>query len=241
MKNRTDLHFAIIGLGAFGSELAKTLSVEGAYVIAIDNNIKHIEHIKDYVSDAICFDATDADLLENHGITGVDVAIIAIGESFEPNVLISMNLLEAGVKEIYARAGSKTQEQILKKIGITDVIHPERQVAERMGVSLVRKGLTDVFNLGEDLAVFEIEAPEAMVGYSLEELKIRKRYNLNLITIKRKIEKKADASDSSEDQNSKEEQYENIGILKGSTKVNSGDHFILVGKKEDCDKMMDVN
>jgi trk system potassium uptake protein TrkA len=151
MKNRTDLQFAIIGIGAFGGELAKTLSDEGAYVIAIDNNIKNIEQIKDYVSDAICFDGTDYELLETHGITKVDVAIIAIGEAFEPNVLISMNLLEAGVKEVYARAGSHTQEQILKKIGITDVIHPERQVAERMGVSFVRKGIKDVFNFGEGL------------------------------------------------------------------------------------------
>lgn len=226
MTKRTDLHFAIIGIGAFGSELAKTLSEEGAYVIAIDNDMKNIEHIKDYVSDAVCFDGTDSDLLENHGITKVDVAIIAIGESFEPNVLIAMNLLEAGVKEVYARAGSPTQEQILKKIGITDVIHPERQVAQRMGVSLVRKGLTDVFDLGEGLAVFEVEAPEAMIGYTLKELKIRKRYSLNLITIKRM-------------KNS--EEFENIGILSGSTKVKEGDHFILVGNKENCDKMMNIN
>lgn len=226
MEKRTDLHFAIIGIGAFGSELAKTLSEEGAYVIAIDNDMQNIEHIKEYVSDAVCFDGTDSDLLENHGITKVDVAVIAIGESFEPNVLIAMNLLEAGVKEVYARAGSPTQEQILRKIGITDVIHPERQVAQRMGVSLVRKGLTDVFNLGEELSIFELEAPEAMIGYTLEELKIRKRYNLNLITIKRL-------------KNS--EEYENIGILTGNTKVEEGDHFILVGKKENCDKMMNIN
>lgn len=226
MTKRTDLHFAIIGIGAFGGELARTLSEEGAYVIAIDNDMQNIEHIKDYVSDAVCFDGTDSDLLENHGITKVDVAIIAIGESFEPNVLIAMNLLEAGVKEVYARAGSPTQEQILRKIGITDVIHPERQVAQRMGVSLVRKGLTDVFDLGEGLAVFEVEAPEAMIGYTLKELKIRKRYNLNLITIKRM-------------KNS--EEFENIGILTGSTKVKEGDHFILVGNKENCDKMMNIN
>ena len=232
MKKRTDLHFAIIGIGAFGGELARTLSEEGAYVIAIDNDMEHIEQIKEYVSDAICFDGTDRDLLESHGITKVDVAVIAIGEAFEPNVLISMNLLEAGVKEVYARAGSDTQEQILKKIGISDVIHPERQVAERMGVSLVRKGMADVFDLGEGLAVFEVEAPEAMIGYTLEDLKIRDRYQLNLITIKRKL-----PTDSVSDV----EKYQPIGILTGNTKVKKGDHFLLVGSKENCDKLMSVN
>lgn len=233
MKRRSNLHFAIIGIGAFGSALAKKLSEEGAYVIAIDNDMEHINEVKEYVSDAICFDATDPDLLESHGITNVDVAIIAIGESFEPVALIAMHLLNSEVKEVYGRAGTYIQEQILKQIGITDVIHPERQVAERMGVSLVRRGMSDVFDLGEGLAMFEVEAPDSMVGYTLEELEIRKRYQLNLITIKRPVETR--------DQLGPDQQYKPIGILTGKTKLEKGDHFLLVGSKENCDKMLDTN
>lgn len=233
MKRRIELHFAIIGIGAFGSALAKKLSEEGAYVIAIDNNMDHINQVKEYVSDAICFDATDPELLESHGITNVDVAIISIGESFEPVALIAMHLLNSGVKEVYGRAGSYIQEQILKQIGITDVIHPERQVAERMGVSLVRRGMSDVFDLGEGLAMFEVQAPKAMIGYALEELELRRRYELNLITIKRlKV---------TEGELGPEEQYQPIGILRGSTKVKEGDRFLLVGSKEDVDKLLETN
>lgn len=233
MKRRTELQFAIIGIGAFGSALAKKLSEEGAYVIAIDNDMEHIEQVKDYVSDAICFDGTDLDLLEEHGITNVDVAVISIGESFEPVVLIAMHLLNAGVEEVYGRAGSYTQEQILKQIGITDVIHPERQVAERMGISLVRRGMSDVFDLGEGLAMFEVEAPDSMVGYNLTELKIRKRYQLNLITIKR-------LSESSQ-KIGLPEQYKTIGVLDGTTEIQKNDRLLLVGRKEDVDKMMETN
>ncbi|NGP88978.1 potassium channel family protein [Fodinibius halophilus] len=233
MKRRSDLHFAIIGIGAFGSALAKKLSEEGAYVIAIDNNMEHINQVKEYVSDAICFDATDPDLLENHGITNVDVAIIAIGEAFEPVALIAMHLINSGVTEVYGRAGTYIQEQILKQIGITDVIHPERQVAERMGVSLVRRGMSDVFDIGEGLAMFEIEAPEAMVGYTLAELEIRKRYELNLITIKRPVELEGEIGP--------EKHYKPIGILRGSTEVKEGDQFLLVGRKEDVDKLLETN
>lgn len=233
MKRRSDLHFAIIGIGAFGSALAKKLSEEGAYVIAIDNNMEHINQVKEYVSDAICFDATDPDLLENHGITNVDVAIISIGETFEPVALIAMHLLNSGVKEVYGRASTYIQEQILKQIGITDVIHPERQVGERMGVSLVRRGMSDVFDIGEGLAMFEVEAPDSMVGYTLAELEIRKRYELNLITIKR--------LKALEGEIGPEEQYKPIGILRGSTKVKQGDRFLLVGRKEDADKLLETN
>lgn len=233
MKRRTDLHFAVIGIGAFGSALAKKLSEEGAYVIAIDNNMDHIHQVQEYVSDAICFDATDPDLLESHGITNVDVAIISIGESFEPVALIAMHLINSGVKEVYGRAGTYIQEKILEQIGITDVIHPERQVAERMGVSLVRRGMSDVFDLGEGLAMFEIEAPDSMVGYTLKELEIRKRYELNLITIKRPV--KLDG------QIGPDEQYEPIGVLSGNTKVKEGDQFLLVGHKDDVDKLLETN
>lgn len=233
MKRRNELHFAIIGIGAFGSALAKKLSEEGAYVIAIDNNMDHINHVKDYVSDAICFDATDPELLESHGITNVDVAIISIGEAFEPVALIAMHLLNSGVKEVYGRAGSRIQEQILEQIGITDVIHPERQVAERMGVSLVRRGMSDVFDIGEDLAMFEVEAPKSMVGYTLEELEIRKRYQLNLITIKREVQ--------SDSRVKSDKRYKPIGILSGKTKIKKGDRFILFGSKKNCDKLLDTN
>lgn len=233
MKRRIELQFAIIGIGAFGSALAKKLSEEGAYVIAVDNNLDHIEQIKDFVSDAICFDGTDPELLEEHGITNVDVAIISIGETFEPVVLIAMHLLNAGVKEVYGRAGSYTQEQILKQIGITDVIHPERQVAERMGVSLVRRGMSDVFDLGEGLAMFEVNAPKSMVGYTLEELELRKRYQLNLITIKRLSE--------TDQKIGLPERYRTIGVLDGTTKIKKGDRLLLVGSKENVDKLLDTN
>lgn len=233
MKRRVELQFAIIGIGAFGSALAKKLSEEGAYVIAIDNNMKHIEQVKDYVSDAICFDGTDLDLLEEHGITNVDVAVISIGETFEPVVLIAMHLLNSGVEEVYGRASSYTQEQILKQIGITDIIHPERQVAERMGVSLVRRGMSDVFDLGEGMAIFEVEAPDSMVGYTLSELEMRKRYQLNLITIKRLTE--------TDQKVGLTERYRPIGILDGTTEIKSNDRLLLVGSKDNVDKLMETN
>jgi len=97
----------------------------------------HINHIKDYVSDAICFDATNPDLLESHGVTDVDVAVISIGETFEPAALIASHLLNSGVNEVYGRASSEIQEQVLKQIGVTGVIHPERQMGEQIGISLI--------------------------------------------------------------------------------------------------------
>lgn len=247
MKSKENLSFAVIGLGAFGSKLAHTLAEEGAHVIAVDNNMDHLDELKDKVTDTICFDATDPELLREHGITEVDVGVVAIGEDFKPVVLVAMELLSAGVEEVYGRAGSITEEKILNRIGITDVIHPERQVAERMGVSLLRRGMKNIFEIGSELAVFEVETPEAFVGYTLEDLKLRSRFEINLITIKRKVEEPEDADKKSSEEGEEEElkddkeNYEPIGIVAASTVIKQNDQLLLVGTKENVDKMLDVS
>lgn len=228
MKKSKEPQIAVIGLGAFGMELVKTLAKEGAHVIAVDNNMDHLDEVKDLTKHTICFDATDPVQLKSHGITDVDIAVIAIGERFEPVVLIAMELINSDVK-VYGRANSKTQEQILKQIGVAEIIHPERQVAERMGATLHRTGMEDLLDLGEGLSIFEINIPDKMADYTLSELQLRKRYGVNILTIKR-IDPDGDS-----------EKYVSRGIPSGDTKLKKGDKIIVLGNKLDCEKMLSVN
>ena len=126
MPAETSPQIAVIGLGAFGMALVKTLAKEGANVIAIDKDMNHLDEVKDITSNVICFDSTDPEQLKSHGITEVDIAVIAIGEKFEPVVLIAMELIKAGVPKVYARANSDTQEQILTKVGVAEIIHARK-------------------------------------------------------------------------------------------------------------------
>lgn len=233
MSNNLDPQIAVIGLGAFGMALVKTLAREGADVVAVDNNMDHLDEIKELTKHTICFDATDFVQLKSHGITDVDIAVIAIGEDFESVALITMELLKSGVEKVYARANSSIQEAILEKIGVTEIIHPERQVAERMGTSLHRQGMKDLLELGDDLSVLEIDTPESMVGQTLEDLNLRKRYGVNILTLKR--------PEKSENDGSVEIEYHSTGIPEGKTKLTSGDRLVLMGHKKDCEKMMELN
>lgn len=228
MNKQKEPQIAVIGLGAFGMELVKTLAREGAHVIAVDNNMDHLDEVRDLTKHTICFDATDPVQLKSHGITDVDIAVIAIGEKFEPVVLIAMELINTGVK-VYGRANSKTQEQILKYIGVAEIIHPERQVAERMGVTLHRSGMVDLLDLSEDLSIFELNVPKKMVGYSLAELQLRKRYGINVLTIKRI------------DPDSNSQKYISRGLPSPNTKLKDGDKMIVLGDKKECEKMINVN
>lgn len=230
--------FCVIGLGEYGFSLAKSLAEEGAYVLAVDHDYDRIEEIKKYVAHAVQFDATDPTLLKEHGVSEADVVIVAIGEVFEPVVLISMELLKAKVGRIIARASNETQETILNKIGIKEVIHPEKDEGKRMATSLVSTSISDFFKLSGDVGIFEIDAPKGMVGYSLKELKIRQRYDMSLITIKR--QKKRDDSNilyESED----DYYYEVMGVLDPLTMIRKTDRIVIMGSKESLDKLLETN
>lgn len=231
IKNESP-QIAVIGLGEFGMALVKTLVEEGADIIAIDNNMDHLNKVKEITNNTICLDATDAEQLKAHGITEVDIAVISIGEHFEPVVLIAMELIHAGVKEVYGRANSDTQELILKQVGVTEIIHPERQVAERMGITLHKKGLEDLLDLGDGMSIFEVDVPKSMIGYKISELKLRNRYGINILTIKR-LPKTGDQSD--------EKVYRSIGTPESTTTLQKDDKLIVFGKKENCLKMQELN
>ncbi len=227
--------FCVIGLGAYGFSLARSLAEQGAFVLAIDHDLDRIEEIKKYVSEAVQFDATDPALLAEHGVFNADIVIVAIGEAFEPVVLIAMELLKAEVPRIIARAGSDTQETILKRIGINEVIHPEKDEGERMATSLLKSSISDFFELSEDIGIYEIDAPEDMHGYSVGELKMRQRYQVNLLTIKRPRDGEITV------EGSEKKSYEVLGIVEPNAKIRKGDKLVLMGKQESIDKLIETN
>lgn len=243
MANDDNLQFCVIGLGEYGFALARTLAENGAYVLAIDNREERVEEIQFYVSEAVTFDATDPKLLEDHGVTKADIVVVAIGESFEPTVLITMELLKAGVEEVIARANNDTQETILKKIGVKKVIHPERDEGERTAQALMRMAITDYFELAEDLGIYEVVAPDDLIGYKLGDLKLRERYRLNVLTIKRPEEEVDELTPgkSEFDRTEEDSDYEVLGVLNADTEIKHGDKLLLLGSEEAVDKLLETN
>ncbi|TYP93733.1 TrkA-N domain-containing protein [Fodinibius salinus] len=130
---KSETKYAVIGLGSFGYTLAKLLSQRGLYVVAIDQDMDKVEKIKDKVAASVSFDATEADLLQKLGVAKVDVAIISVGdENFQAAEYIALELQDRGVNKIYVIVGSEREEQIIQKIGITDVINPKIEAAKNL-------------------------------------------------------------------------------------------------------------
>jgi trk system potassium uptake protein TrkA len=178
--------FAIIGLGRFGSAMATTLSELGQDVIGIDSSEDRVREMADFVSQAMQLDATDEKALRAAGIQDVDVAVISIGENIEASLLVVMQVMGLGVKEIIAKAVTSLHGRILQKLGVKRVIYPEREMAMRVAHSLVVPNVLDYIELSRDFSIVELPAPAEFIGRTLKELALRQRLGLQLIAIKRR-------------------------------------------------------
>lgn len=178
--------FAVIGLGRFGSAMARTLVELGQDVIGIDANEDNVQRVAEFLESVVRLDATDERALRAAGLKDVDVAVISIGENIEASLLVVMLVKELGVPRIIAKAVTPLHGRILEKIGVQRVIFPEREMAMRVAHSLVVPNVIDYIELSRDSSIIDIPAPSQFVGKSLRDLQLRNRYGLMLIAIKRK-------------------------------------------------------
>lgn len=175
----------VIGLGQFGSHLARMLVKMGCEVLAIDVNEQRIEDIRDDVHRALIGDARSFHLLNNVVSDAVDEAVISLGETnIEPSILCTLNMRRIGVKTILSTARNDDHAQILRAVGATEVIFPERETAERTARRIANPGLRDMFPLADDYRIMEIVVPRTLTGKSLAELDLRKQFDLLVLAVK---------------------------------------------------------
>lgn len=177
--------FAVIGLGRFGTSIAKTLSKIGYNVLAVDANEEKVNDIKDDVTYAVQVDAMDEQALMALGIRNFDVVIVAIGQDFQSSILVTVMLKDMGVKKVVAKAVTELHGKVLEKIGADSVIFPERDMGEKVAHALVSKNIIDQINLSPDYSIVEMTAPEIFIGLTLEKADIRLKHGVTVLAIRR--------------------------------------------------------
>ena len=150
--------FLIIGLGRFGSSIAKTIYELGHDVLAIDKDEEKVQEISDYVTHAVQMDSTDESILKTLGVTNFDVAVVTIGSNLQDSVMATLILKELGVKYIIAKANNELHAKVLTKIGADKVVLPERDMGTRVAHNLVSSNILDYIELSEEYSILEIEA-----------------------------------------------------------------------------------
>ena len=177
--------YVILGLGIFGSTIAKTLSQYNHEVIAIDKDLACVDRVSDFVTQAIQADFTDIDQLRAIGIQDCDAAVVATGSHLEESIMGVMNLRELGIPFIMAKAKNKKYMQILQKIGADYVVRPEKEICEREAKKLVSRNIIDLIDIDDDYSIVEIAAPAKWVGKTLKALELRTNYGINVLGIRK--------------------------------------------------------
>jgi trk system potassium uptake protein TrkA len=174
----------VIGLGIFGFHIAKELYENGMQVIAIDKSKEVIQKIKDFSSKAVVADAREKEVLESIGIQEEDIVIVSFGEDLSSSTLLTLHLKELNVKRIIVKAPNEDHKRILQKVGATEVIIPEREMAGKVAKSLISPNVIDYIPVSEDYNISEIAPPASFIGKSIAELNLRNRYHIEVIAIR---------------------------------------------------------
>lgn len=162
--------FAVIGLGRFGMSICQTLRELGHSVLGIDRDMKRVQEMRPFVTDAVQLDATDEEALRGIDITSYNAVVVAIGVDLESSILVTLVLKEIGAKRVLAKAGSGLQQRVLTKVGADMVVFPEEEGGYRLAHSLVYPAINDFIDLGEDFLILEVAAKPEWRGKSLAEL-----------------------------------------------------------------------
>ena len=225
--------FAVIGVGRYGATIARRLAEKGAQVFAFDPNEEKIENIKDDVAFAVTLDATDIRALKTQNLGELDAAVVAIGENFEATVLTCVHLLDMGVKRVIARASGDHQRLILEKIGVTEILTPENEVAYVVREKLLNPNIVSFLQLPDDHEIAEIKAPKGCVGRTIDHVGFRNKYEMTLITIKREYELTKNGEDCTEEHIT--------GVPKSDMIIQEKDTLVVFGTAKSVERFIEIN
>ncbi len=217
--------FAVIGLGQFGSAIAKKLAEKGAEILAIDSDPDKVESIRDYVTYGVTLDATSRPALESQNIADMDAVVVSIGQNFECTMLTVVQLQSLGVKRLMARAQGETQRRILTKLGVEEILSPEEEVGKNVADRLITPGMLMAVQLPDNYEIVEVEAPKSTVGRSLEDIGLAKKYKLSLVTLLRKTNG----------------DHHILGVPEEDTVVEPNDLMVVFGTTKDVERFIHIN
>ncbi len=209
----------VIGLGIFGFNIVKDLYENGFEVVAIDKNKDVIQKIRDFSTKAILADGTDKEVIESIGIQEDDVVIVSFGEDLAASTLITLHLKEMKVKHIIVKAPNEDHKHVLEKVGATEVIIPEREMADKVAKSLISPNVLDYIPLSDEYTICEIVPPPSFMGKSIAELHLRSKYHIEVIAVREMLPERLTM------------------VPRADFTIKDSDVLVVIGKEKDVQKI----
>lgn len=175
----------LIGVGRFGLRIAMRLAEMKVEVMAVDKNEERVKAAVPYVTSGVVGDSTSEEFLKTIGVRNFDECVVAIGDDVLASIETTCQLKELGAKRIIARASKDIHERLLLRNGADEIVFPEKQMANWTALRCGTENIFDYLELNDEYAVFDVKVPDAWCGKSIGQLDIRRRYDLNIMAVKR--------------------------------------------------------
>lgn len=215
--------FVVIGLGRFGTSIARELSALGHEVLAIDVAEDRVQKVADKVTHAVIGDARDIQVLNALGVRNFDCAVVAMGSDVGNSALVTLNLKELGLKQVVCKAQSHVHQRVLEKIGADRVIFPEHEMGVKLAQGLSSSSVLNFIEFSEDYGIVELTCPKSWHGKTLRELDVRNAFHVNIIAVR------------------KEDTPNTLNVAPGAACIlEAGDNVIAVGRSEDINRLNEV-
>ena len=207
----------VIGAGQFGTHIAKRMEELRCEVMAVDINEDCINDIMPYVTNAKIGDGTNEEFLRTLGIDDYDVCFVTLGRHFQTSLETTSLLSELGAKKVISRATNDVQMKFLLRNGADEVVYPEKQTAIRIATKYASDNILDFFPLEKEYYIYELKVPKDWYGKTLQQIDVRKKYNINILTLKRSGE---------------------VLIPSATTVIQTGDIAFVLGEFKDIQKAL---
>ena len=207
----------VIGAGQFGTHIAKSMEELRCEVMAVDINEDCINDIMPYVTNAKIGDGTNEEFLRTLGIDDYDVCFVTLGRHFQTSLETTSLLSELGAKKVISRATNDVQMKFLLRNGADEVVYPEKQTAIRIATKYASDNILDFFHLEKEYYIYELKVPKDWYGKTLQQIDVRKKYNINILTLKRSGE---------------------VLIPSATTVIQTGDIAFVLGEFKDIQKAL---
>jgi len=176
--------YVVLGLGSFGTALARRLCDNGCLVTGVDGDEAHVEALRDRLSEAIVANVTDREVLAGLLLDKADAVFISLGEQIERSILCALHAKELGAKQVYVKGVSEEHRRILMALGVTQVVHPEVEMARQLADQVAYPNMLEYFKVDEEYGIAEIAVPAPLVGQTLQSAELPRRYGLFVLAIK---------------------------------------------------------
>jgi trk system potassium uptake protein len=225
------MKYIIVGLGNFGASLAQKLTTQGNEVIGIDSNMNKVDALKEKISHTICLDSCDQYTVTGLPLKDTDVVIVAIGEDQGANIMATALFKNLQVKRLISRAINPLHENVLRAIGVDEIVHPEEETAERWAKKLSMSNVVDSFELSEEYSIIEARVPERYSCKTIGEIRFRETYDILILTTIKNTQEKSFVGKS-------KTVLKAQGVASADLVLEVGDIMVLYGSNYDLQKFL---